>query len=79
MQINSNTSLFNGVGTNSSNNFRPDIRGDQKPAAKLAVREAVQPEQPVGKVIDQNDRAKMLARAAYNGQSPRGSIVNIIV
>lgn len=79
MQINSNTSFYNGVGTNGNNSFRPEIRGEQKPATKLAVRQAIQPEQAVDKTIDQNDRAKMLARNAYNGASQRGSIVNIVV
>lgn len=60
-------------------NFRPEVTNrDQRQAVKTQLREAITAKAKLPEVIDQNERAKMLAKAAYNGQSPRGSILDII-
>jgi hypothetical protein len=76
MQVTSNQ-----FGTNAGNpgaSFRPEIiNREQRPAVKPQLREAVAPKAKLPEVIDQNDRAKLLAKVAYNGQSPRGSLLDI--
>lgn len=78
MQIQSNQ--FNTNAGYAGASFRPEITNrDQRAAVKPQLREAVVAKAKLPEVIDQNDRAKMLAKAAYAGQSPRGSILDITV
>ena len=78
MQINSNTPYTN-VGT-ATQGFKPDVsRQEQRSSAPVVTREAIKPERQVSTVIDQNDRAKQIARNAYTGASQRGSLLNIVV
>ncbi len=79
MQINSNTSLYTNVGTNNGGYKSETTREQPRSVANPVTKQAIKPEGQVEKALDQNDRAKQLARNAYAGASQRGSIVNILV
>ncbi len=78
MQINSNTS-FQNIGTNPGS--RPEVNRERQnnAATQALTKKAIEPNGQLQTVIDQNDRAKLLAKTAYAGASARGSIVDIRV